>query len=348
MASQQDLLANLQALTQQAQGGIPRMIAPTSRTNAPVSNARKFSSSPGLTEIYGGQQQDMAGVKTSVAQNKLNTTARVASARYPGITQQVAEYQAGNPKSSSSVLGKVLQPLNVLQLGMRGVVSGVREVVDLLDTDKNTKASFGDWYKQTKDETYGFGTAFPMPGNFGRVVGLVGDIAFDTITWLTLGTSIPSQLMVKGLATTAAKTGSRIAAKEALELGGLELADLGVDAMIRLQIAANKIDDAAKVGNTLRSQVGKRLTNTFAAKQKLASLADRLGASPELVQNISKNGRRALRAGKAGTDEGIQLAEKLGLPKSGLYIAGSKYKIPFSGPIADVIETGLAGAKSMA
>jgi hypothetical protein len=344
MASQQDLLANLQSLTQQAQGGIPRMVAPTSRTNAPVSTARKFSSSPGLTDIYGGQQQDAAGVKTSVGQNKLNATARVASARYPGITEQVAEYQAGHPKVSG--FGKVLQPLNVLSLGMRGVVSGVREVVDLLDTDKNTKASFGDWYKQTKDETYGFGTAFPMPGNFGRVVGLVGDIAFDPITWLTLGTSIPSQLMVKGLATTAAKTGSRIAAKEALELGGLELADLGVDAMIRLQIAANKIDDAAKVGNTLRSQVGKRLTNTFAAKQKLASLADRLGSSPELVQNISKNGRRALRAGKAGTDEGIQLAEKLGLPKSGLYIAGSKYKIPFSGPIADVIETGLAGAKS--
>lgn len=344
MASQQDLLANLQALTQQAQGGIPRMVAPTSRTNAPVSTARKFSSSPGLTEIYGGQQQDMAGVKTSVAQNKLNTTARVASARYPGITQQVAEYQAGHPKVSG--FGKILQPLNVLSLGMRGVVSGVREVVDLLDTDKNTKASFGDWYKQTKDETYGFGTAFPMPGNFGRVVGLVGDIAFDPITWLTLGTSIPEQLVVKGLAGTAAKTGARIAAKEALELGGLELADLGVDALMRLQIAASKIDDAAKVGNTLRSQVGKRLTNTFASKQKLASLADRLGASPELVQNISKNGRRALRAGKAGTEEGIQLAEKLGLPKSGLYIAGSKYKIPFSGPIADVIETGLAGAKN--
>ena len=137
MASQQDLLANLQALTQQAQGGIPRMVAPTSRTNAPVSTARKFSSSPGLTDMYGGQQQDAAGIKTSVGQNKLNATARVASARYPGITEQVASAKAGQQKPSGAlgvlagvldnpIAKTVLAPLAVMDYGRRAIISGVR------------------------------------------------------------------------------------------------------------------------------------------------------------------------------------------------------------------------------
>ena len=355
MASQQDLLANLQALTQQAQGGIPRMVAPTSRTNAPVSTARKFSSSPGLTDMYGGQQQDAAGVKTSVGQNKLNATARVASARYPGITEQVAAAKAGQQKASGAlgvvaglldnpIAKTVLAPLAVMDYGRRGIISGVREIADVLDTDKNTKISIGDWFKQTKDPTYGFGTAFPIPGTLGRVVGLVGDLALDPINWLTLGVNVPKSLAIKGLRE-GAQIGARIAVKEFAEAGAHELASLGPAQLFNLQRAAAVEEKIAQAGVSARTLLGKRLTNTWQGKTKLAALVDQLGGSPELVAAVGKNGRRAMRAGVDGTEEGIKMAQTIGLGKSGLSFHGTKFVLPFTGPIADVLETGLARTK---
>ena len=50
MASQQDLLANLQSLTRQAQGGVPRMVQPTSRTNGSPSPYKKASGYPDITD----------------------------------------------------------------------------------------------------------------------------------------------------------------------------------------------------------------------------------------------------------------------------------------------------------
>jgi hypothetical protein len=355
MASQQDLLANLQALTQQAQGGVPRMVAPTSRTNAPTSTTRKFSSSPGLTDMYGGQQVSPDGVKTFAAQNSLNKTARVASTRYPGITEQVASAKAGQKKPSGAlgiaaslldnpIAKTVLAPLMVLDYGRRGIISGVREVADVLDTDKNTKISIGDWFKQTKDPLYGFGTAFPIPGKLGRVIGLVGDLALDPINWLTLGGNIPKSLAVKGLRE-GAQIGARIAVKEFAEAGAHELASLGPAQLINLQRAAAAEQKIAQAGVSARTLLGKRLTNTWQGKTKLASLVDQLGGSPELVAAVGKNGRRAMRAGVDGTDEGIRMAQTIGLGKSGLSFHGTKFVIPFTGPIADVLETGLARTK---
>ena len=355
MASQQDLLANLQALTQQAQGGIPRMVAPTSRTNAPISTARKFSSPPGLTDMYGSRQQDTAGVKTSVQQNKLNTTARVASARYPGITEQVASAKAGQQKPSgalgvlagvmgSPILKPVMNVLGTLDLGRRAIISGVRETADLLDGNKNTHASLTDWFNQTKDPTYGFGKAFPMSGNFGRVVGLVGDLALDPINWLTLGAYIPEDLAIQGLRE-GVQVGANIATRDLAEASAHELASLGPTQLINLQRAAAVEEKIASAGVSARTLLGKRLANTWQGKAKLASLVDQLGGSAELVQAVGRNGRRAMRVGVDGTQEGILMAEKLGLGKSGLYMHGTRFRVPFSGPIADVLETGLARTK---
>jgi hypothetical protein len=186
MASQQDLLANLQALTQQAQGGVPRMVAPTSRTNGPTSSSKRSSGYPDITEGSTGVF-DASSIKTRQQQSKLNTSARVASSRYPDITEQVASAKAGQQKPSGAlgvvaglldnpIAKTVLAPLAVLDYGRRGIISGVREIADIVDTDKETKASIGDWFKQTKDPTYGFGTAFPIPGKLGRVIGLVGKV----------------------------------------------------------------------------------------------------------------------------------------------------------------------------
>lgn len=354
MASQQDLLANLQALTKQAQGGVPRMVQPTSRTNGSPSPYKRSSGYPDITEGTTGVF-DVASGKTRQQQYKLDTTARAASSRYPDITEQVASAKAGQQKPSGAlgvvaglldnpIAKTVLAPLAVLDYGRRGIISGVREIADVVDGNKETKASIGDWFKQTKDPLYGFGTAFPIPGKLGRVVGLVGDLALDPINWLTLGVSVPASLSVKGLRS-GGQIGARIAAKEFAEAGAHELASLGPAQLINLQRAAAVEEKIAQAGVSARTMLGKRLTNTWQGKTKLASLVDQLGGSAELVQAVGKNGRRAMRAGIDGTQEGIQMAEKLGLGKSGLYIHGTKFKVPFSGPIADALETGLARTK---
>ena len=257
MASQQDLLANLQALTQQAQGGVPRMVQPTSRTNGSPSPYTKASGYPDITQGATGVF-DVASAKTRQQQSKLNTSARSASSRYPDITEQVASAKAGQQKPSGAlgvlagvldnpIAKTVLAPLAVMDYGRRAIISGVRETIDLLDTDKNTKASIGDWFKQTKDPTYGFGTAFPMSGKLGRVVGLVGDLALDPINWLTLGAYIPEDLAIQGLRE-GAQVGARIAVKDLAEASAHELASLGPSQLINLQRAAAVEEKIASAG----------------------------------------------------------------------------------------------------
>lgn len=81
----------------------------------------------------------------------------------------------------------LLKPLEVLDTGRRAIISGVREVADVLDSDPNTKASFGDWAKQTRDTSFGFGKAFPMGGWLGRAVGFIGDVGLDPLTYASFG-----------------------------------------------------------------------------------------------------------------------------------------------------------------
>ena len=84
-------------------------------------------------------------------------------------------------KPKPSALKNLLLPLQILDTPRRAVISGLREIVDVMDTDPNTNASFGDWWGQTKDFDYGTGKAFPMKGWGGRSLGFVGDVAFDPL-----------------------------------------------------------------------------------------------------------------------------------------------------------------------
>jgi hypothetical protein len=88
------------------------------------------------------------------------------------------------------VVRGLVAPLTAIDTPRRAIISGIREVTDLLDSDPETKASFGDFVEQTKDPTYGVGSAFPDPtGNkwVDRLIGFAGDVALDPITYATLG-----------------------------------------------------------------------------------------------------------------------------------------------------------------
>ena len=349
MATQQELLAALQGLTQQStarSGPQPvRPVASTTRTTSPSVTAK----SPTLSSRMAGMQP-VGNADTIRARSGLQNYAQQQSFNFPKLTDQINAAAQGNNRPSGAlgaiaglidnpIAKTVLAPLVVLDTGRRGIISGVREVADILDSDEKTTASFGDWFNQTKDTTYGFGTAFPMKGNFGRAVGLFGDLVLDPINWLTLGSSIPANLALKsGL------TAKGIASRAVVE-GAEELAALGpayIERMVATEVAKEAATVAAtKEGMKLRALIGKNITGRT-SRTNLAALGDRLGASPELVQDIAKRGRVALRK----SDEGLALAEKIGLKKTGLYIAGTQKRIPFTGPVAEALETGLTGMRT--
>jgi hypothetical protein len=195
----------------------------------------------------------------------------------------------------------VLGGLTILDTGRRAAVSTVREATDFFDTDPNTNVSVKDWFKQTKDPTYGFGTAFPMTGWSGRLVGFAGDVLLDPITYIPGGAIFSTGRR--------AATGAKLATAE---------------------------------GKVLAEFLGG--TKSFASREgrtALAGLASRMGGSPELVQSIGAEGKRALRL----SQEGIDMAGKLGMQRSGIYTYGGKVRLPFTGPIAEAIETGLVKSR---
>lgn len=119
--------------------------------------------------------------------------------RRVGIESKLREIAQGNrpPTGMAGVAAKVLgapgvkqalAPLSVLDVPRRVVISAGKEYFDLLSG--NDKASFGDFYNQAKDPTFGVGK-FVDTGNkwTDRILGFVGDVAFDPLTYVTLGTS---------------------------------------------------------------------------------------------------------------------------------------------------------------
>jgi hypothetical protein len=231
----------------------------------------------------------------------------------PEYSSEIMRAAAGKSESSGALgnIGKalidnpisktVLGGLTILDTGRRAAVSTVREATDFFDTDPNTNVSVKDWFKQAKDPTYGFGTAFPMTGWSGRLVGLAGDVLLDPIVYIPGGAIFSTGRR--------AATGAKLATAE-----GKVLAEF--------------------LGGTksLASREG---------RTALAGLASRMGGSPELVQSIGAEGKRALRL----SQEGIDMAAKLGMQRSGIYTYGGKARIPFSGPIAEAIETGLVKSR---
>lgn len=110
--------------------------------------------------------------------------------------QQIAQGErppSGMMGVAAKVLGapgikQALAPLSVLDVPRRVVISAGKEYYDVLAGKGD--ASFSDFYKQAKDPSFGFGD-FVNTGNkwSDRILGFIGDVAFDPTTYVTLGTS---------------------------------------------------------------------------------------------------------------------------------------------------------------
>ena len=113
---------------------------------------------------------------------------------YDGIRAlaSVQQPQGGGGGALGTILNNpigrsITGALGVLDMPRRVVLSGLQEGVDVFG---GGDASFGDFFDQVGDETFGFGTIVGnATGNkwLDRALGFVGDVAFDPLTYLTFG-----------------------------------------------------------------------------------------------------------------------------------------------------------------
>lgn len=223
----------------------------------------------------------------------------------------------------------LLVPLTALDTPRRAVISGLRELVDVLDSDPNSKGSFGDFWNQTKDSSYGFGTAFPMKGWMGRVTGFLGDVLFDPLTYATLG--------------------GTVAAKSVVNIGAKELARMSVDDIAKLAIKKKLADGSVDVAT--RSVIGKTVVGRE-GRQKLAEFSRKRmnqmvesGARQISPQEINRIAGEIASEGKKALRQAPWLADDIGIKGPGVYYFGSRVKVPGSGAIGKALETGLVSAR---
>lgn len=158
--------------------------------------ARLMRSQRGPSSVSPGP----TGPTPSKASIQLGRAASTLSIQNPELRARIEAIASGKAQSErSGVMGAVfsnpitktvLKPLEVLSIPGRATVAGLREVVDAIDGDKTTRASFSDFNKNVRDVSYGFGTAFNADtGNkwIDRAIGLAGDIVFDPLTYVTFG-----------------------------------------------------------------------------------------------------------------------------------------------------------------
>ncbi len=213
----------------------------------------------------------------------------------------------------------ILAPIQLLDTPKRAVISAIRETVDLLDTDKNTKASFGDWFNQTKDVNYGFGTAFPMKGWKGRVVGFLGDVLLDPLTYATLGGTVASKAAY---------------------------ADEVFDATTGLTKTVMK-ETRGVLGKTVIGREGRQKLAQF-TRERMARMA-RL--EPEKFAHYTDDFINEVAGGIVSRGKGTlydlapEVAKDMGIKGPGVYYFGSRVKVPGTSNIGQFAENVLNGTR---
>ena len=210
----------------------------------------------------------------------------------------------------SGPVGKVL---STIDLGRSALVSTIKEGIDLVQGEG---FSGSDWLEQTKNH-YGFGTLLKdenidlgLGGWGNRIVGFVGDVALDPVTYMTLGTGalakqgtkeIADQLMKAGFkneATRVVKTGSKLAA------GGKALRQIGYDVGFGFNVpGTGQIGRALRFDKALdavtRGAVSRRRAREWAPffRQQMKSLGSKKSdeAIDVLFEDAVRKGRNSAR-----------------------------------------------------
>ena len=306
-------------------------------------------------------------------QTAINETINNAQGVYGSSLEQglekVAEGGYGQPafgwraldtvlNSNLSPVKWVLKPFAYADPLRRGNIAIVNELGDLIDMNPKSKVSAREWLTNVDNVEYGFGKAFPVSGWKGRFIGLLGDIVLDPINWATLGGGIPETAAIRigtklSVAATKAVTkrvaveGAEVAAKAAgrtslrAAMGGrvsrirpghykmvrihtLETRTQLAKVVVGQQALINAMTDAELLAINATKEVGEQLVRRSQAQMD------------EMEQLISTFGKM---------DVPIDLARDIGLPKAGVYYAGSRIKVPFTGGVANVLERRLVNSR---
>ena len=194
--------------------------------------------SKGALELAKEQTELQKGLAKTVSRIGSSPQA-VAAGKVNPFTAEAQRIAAGSNDKATGALGALLNSpvgkgllgaATVLGTAQRGIVSTLKEGYDL---STGGDASFDDWWKQTKDPNFGVGKlikdAGGLTGNgfLDGVIGFVGDVATDPLTYVTFG-----------------------AASFAGRAGRLALATKAAEAsnIAKIPNLANKIDDIARVG----------------------------------------------------------------------------------------------------
>jgi len=211
------------------------------------------------------------------------------------------------------ILKPVFKGIGIIDAGRRAAVSGVREIVDVLDTDPNTNASLSDFVRQQKDLTYGFGTAFPIKNKWGgRILGFIGDVVLDPWTYATLGGAVPAKASIKAI-----MSGGKVLAeggKTRALLGGIKYVNGREGRLALANLAKGRMEAMAQAG-----------IRTFGK--------DDIG---KVFRDIAAKGKKALPG---------YLRDDLGIRGPGIYYFGSRVKLPGSGPVGALAENLITGAR---
>jgi hypothetical protein len=225
--------------------------------------------------------------------------------------------EAAKAAEAVGTAGKILKPIfkgiGIIDAPRRLAISGVREIVDVLDSDPDTNASFSDFLKQSRDITYGFGTAFPVKNKWGgRILGFIGDVALDPWTYATLGGAVPARATM-----TAIMKGGKVISgggKTRELLGGIKYVHGREGRLALANLARSRMEAMAEAG-----------IKTFSK--------DDIG---KVFRDVSSEGKKKLPG---------YLRDDLGIRGPGIYYFGSRVKLPGSGAVGGKIEDLITGAR---
>ena len=261
----------------------------------------------------------------------------------PGLSERLQAISQGAPPEPSGALGTlgkllvnnpvsktVLGGLSAIDVPRRLVISGIKEFKDAVDNNPNTRASFKDYRDQVADPTFGFGRVVPMSGWSGRIIGLIGDIALDPLTYASLGGTVSKKAVTQVNKGVVDKFATEVAKRSD------ELANLGLGSVSDTVI--NTLRSTSEYGKKVstREFLGTKHIQGRRGAEALASGARKLGATDSEIAEILKRGRNGLTP---------QMAELMGLGNYGIYYLGSRVRVPFSGFIGRNLASGITNAR---
>lgn len=150
-----------------------------------------------------GGTSNLAELPEKQRQSALKAAEQILGSNAPDdVKAEARKILQGGGGKSKSLLGQVTggigsafgEAFGLLDKPRAAVVSGIKEGIDLLDSDPETKASLGDFRTQvTGSDPIGFGDLVSdtdLPQWLKVAVGFTGDVALDPLTYLAPQTKI--------------------------------------------------------------------------------------------------------------------------------------------------------------